>query len=391
MQILYDILYKPSSATDQGTMCSNINVTNNINAKTTNVLDNFNSCKDFVENETDAYLVAAAMTHFDMKSMDEEVVPDAIKAAPKKDKQLWLYNQVKDILEKYVMNKQSEEYRKIIDKVNTLNQPNQRTVFTCSECGKTYVYKKARDNHLKLKHKVDVVEPISSPTESRNQVAVKEDYVYNYACVRLSLGMLIFNFNDAVKEGDGERIVRCWKYMLLLFKAHSHNKYALAALQLLASILALLTPQQAHSLIWNRTVNNKGGAANNISLDLRMEHIVHLIKEMLANLGANLHPSAALRCSKAVKPIEDLLSSIDSELNVKRPSGKHTISRSQTDFQAIVKELHTKAEVFLEKCEEGREHSAFPKFQRSLLANLDHDKLNSWINNHKKTWSKQGF
>ena len=74
--------------TDQGTMCSNINVTNSINAKTTNVLDNFNSCRDFVDNETDAYLVAATMTHFDMKSMDEEVVPDAIKAAPKKDKQL---------------------------------------------------------------------------------------------------------------------------------------------------------------------------------------------------------------------------------------------------------------------------------------------------------------
>ena len=51
-----------------------------------------------------------------------------------------------------------------------------------------------------------------------------------------------------------------------------------------------------------------------------MEHIVHLIKEMLASLGANLHPSPALRCSQAVKSIEDLLCSIDSELNVKRPS-----------------------------------------------------------------------
>ena len=225
----------------------------------------------------------------------------------------------------------------------------------------------------------------------RQMVTTMYNNVYNYACVRLSLGMLIFNFNDAVKEGDGARIVRCWKYMLLLFKAHGHNKYALAALQLLASILALLSPQQAHSLSWNRTVNNRGGAGNNISLDLRMEHIVHLIKEMLANLGANLHPSPALRCSKAVKPIEELLSSIDSELNVKRPSGKHTISRSQADFQAILKELHTKAEVFLEKCEEGREHSAFPKFQRSVLAHLDHDKLIPGLIITRKHGQNKGF
>ena len=32
-----------------------------------------------------------------------------------------------------------------------------------------------------------------------------------------------------------------------------------------------------------------------------MEHIVHLHKEMLSNLGVNLTPEAALRCSKAVK------------------------------------------------------------------------------------------
>ena len=31
-----------------------------------------------------------------------------------------------------------------------------------------------------------------------------------------------------------------------------------------------------------------------------MEHIVHLHKEMLSNLGVNLTPEAALRCSKAV-------------------------------------------------------------------------------------------
>ena len=102
------------------------------------------------------------------------------------------------------------------------------------------MYEKARNSHLKLKHGVDFsTEPM---VEHPKQGEVKEDCVYNYACVRLSLGMLILNFNDAVKEEDGKRILRCWKYMLLLFKGHGHNKYALAALRLLANTKALLPP-----------------------------------------------------------------------------------------------------------------------------------------------------
>ena len=362
-----------------------MNVTNNVNAKTKKVEDNFNYCKDFVDTETNAYIVAATMSHFRMKSLEDEVIPHSMRTESIKEKQLWLYSHVKTILENYVMKRQSEEYSNIVDHLNTLNQPKHRTVFPCSECGKTY--EKARNSHLKLKHGVDFsTKPM---VKHPKQGEVKEDCVYNYACVRLSLGMLILNLNDAVK-GDGKRILRCWKYMLLLFKGHGHNKYALAALRLLANTKALLPPpppQKAHSLIWNITVNDKGGAGKNISMDLRMEHIIHLHKEMFSNLGANLHEPPALRCSRAVKYVEDLLSSIDAELVVKRPSGNHTVTRSQSDFQAIVKELHTRAEVFVNKAEEGR-HAAFPKFRRSVLSTLEYDKLNAWINEHKKKRAK---
>ena len=88
--------------------------------------------------------------------------------------------------------------------------------------------------------------------------------------------------------------------MLLIYKSHNNKKNVLASLHLIAKVNATLTPQKAHSLVWNRTVNNGGGARKNISLDLRMEHIVHLHKEILSNLGVNLTPEAALRCSKAV-------------------------------------------------------------------------------------------
>ena len=60
---MYDIFYT-SSPGDIGTMYSNMNIINCVNAKTSNVLDNLNSCKDYVNMETDAFITAAVLRHF---------------------------------------------------------------------------------------------------------------------------------------------------------------------------------------------------------------------------------------------------------------------------------------------------------------------------------------
>ena len=38
---------------------------------------------------------------------------------------------------------------------------------------------------------------------------------YDYKCQVISLGLLYLNFKDAVHEGDGDRVLRIWKYFLL--------------------------------------------------------------------------------------------------------------------------------------------------------------------------------
>ena len=40
------------------------------------------------------------------------------------------------------------------------------------------------------------------------------DTVYNYAREVISLGLLLFEFDDGVHEGDGDRIIRCWCFFL---------------------------------------------------------------------------------------------------------------------------------------------------------------------------------
>lgn len=392
---MYDILYHPNSANDVGSMCSNMNVTNNINAKTKNVLDNFNYCKDYVKVETEAFVVAAFMSHFEMETYDSQIaIPDYVVNGSKNSKVLWLHHNVKEMLEKFIMTKQQVEIQQMVHEVNQANEQvttPQRKTFPCHCCGKPFVYKKCRDRHLSKEHPDFVIpseEVESSPLEPPKTDKKETDHIYNYACARLGLGLLLHNFDDAVKEGDGDRIIRCWKFLLLIFKSYNHNKYALAALQLLANIKAMLTPRKAHSLIWNRTVNNKGRKGKNISLDLRMEHIVHLHKEMLANLGVNLNEKCALRCSKAMKPVEDLLQTIDDELLCKRPSGRHTVTRSQKDFELIVNELHNKGNVF--SVQPLREYQHFPRFKKTLVNDLNYKSLNNWINQHKRKWSNQG-
>ena len=52
------------------------------------------------------------------------------------------------------------------------------------------------------------------------------DKVYLYGKEMLNLGILWFAFNDAIKEGEGNRVLRYWKLLLVVFKAKHHTNYA---------------------------------------------------------------------------------------------------------------------------------------------------------------------
>ena len=89
------------------------------------------------------------------------------------------------------------------------------------------------------------------------------DSIYEYACCVLSLSLFMTEFNDAIKEGDGERVYRVWKYLLLLFRESGRTKYALEALNLHFQHYGL-PPRLAFEIVWSRFVNSKGGQGGNI-------------------------------------------------------------------------------------------------------------------------------
>lgn len=247
---MYDILFNPSSSCDIGTMCSNMNVTNQVNAKTNNVLDNFNYCKSYVKLENAAYICAATMEHFEMNSINdkaENFIPPRVLNGDKAERRTWLHNEVKCILQKHVMNEQKDYYAMLQDELREANKPKPEFYY-CSICGKKYKYEKAKVNHEAKVHSATMKTDETPLKQQPSMELTAVDPRYNYACSRLSLGMMIFNFEDAVKEGDRERIIRCWKFMTLIFRAYNHTKYALAGLELQLNLKALLTPYQANSL-----------------------------------------------------------------------------------------------------------------------------------------------
>ena len=66
------------------------------------------------------------------------------------------------------------------------------------------------------------------------------DRVVEYAMETLSLGLLLLEFKDSIREGDGYRVLRCWKYFLLIFRATQHKNYCIEALNLLMQYYYIL-------------------------------------------------------------------------------------------------------------------------------------------------------
>ena len=118
-------------------------------------------------------------------------------------------------------------------------------------------------------------------------------------------GALVLEVRDACAEGDGDRVFFCWQLMLPHSKATGRTKYSLEALRLQFQVKALLSPQLAHQVLWDRFVNTRGGLGRNIQNYLYSEHIVELIKNKITCMGVNLTEEALQRAAHSVNTWEE--------------------------------------------------------------------------------------
>ena len=149
--------------------------------------NNMNACEGFFLLVTEAHILSAAMTTFKMSSASDKpssmFFPDGFSDMGTLEQRRLLLHATKTVVDKFV-----------------------DLSFGSSESA-------------------------SSSTPEANQEPV--DHVNAYARELLKFGLLLMEFNDAIREGDGDRTIRCWRYFLLIFKASACTNYSVEAFTLL--------------------------------------------------------------------------------------------------------------------------------------------------------------
>ena len=189
------------------------------------------------------------------------------------------------------------------------------------------------------------------------------DSVQEYAKETLSLGLLLLEFKDGIREGDGNRVLRCWKYFLLFFRATKHKNYCIEAFNIQMQYYYILPKRYAEQMLWGRFINSEGGPGRNIPADLHKEHLNKLLKGTICHLGANKTPQAIIRAGKALGALKYILEEFDRSTGV-WVTTNHTTRSEAGDLMKMVTEL-SQNKVFSHK--PGRKHKIFPSIQCNKL------------------------
>ena len=216
------------------------------------------------------------------------------------------------------------------------------------------------------------------------QVESSTDGVYNYTRVLCHFASLASLFHDAWKEGDGPRIITCWKIFMLHFHASRKTKYALEALRFQFQ-LKTLHPYLVHQLTWGRFINTHGGEGRNIPCDLHNEHINRVFKEIIHNMGANFSQEASTRAARSISSLEKILKRFDSSTSIHPEASAHSRKSDRTDVNMVADIVKSSR---LLKYVDKRVHRNFPKFSANPLHQLDRVALKKWITTKAKQHTK---
>ena len=210
-----------------------------------------------------------------------------------------------------------------------------------------------------------------------------EDGIWNYHMSRLQIGLYFLNLEDAIKHGDGYRLLRCFKFALLFEYKHRHTKYAYLLLHFFVKFYVVLSEDEALRLLNNRFINYVGGVGNNIPLDLHMEHLNLMLKLLLKNSSGHLTEKTIQRNARSLHTLSAVMKAVNEDCNKKRPSGHHGGKDPESSVETIVKDLAA-GKVF--KHQPGRKgYKSFKNFKKDIIGS-DYRDFFTWAKNTIKRW-----
>ena len=207
------------------------------------------------------------------------------------------------------------------------------------------------------------------PNVSTNRVSMHAQEV-------LTLGLLWHNFHDSIKEGDGDRMLRCWKFNFLAFKAAKRKNYSIEALNLLLQVNYLLSPREAAQVKWCHTVNTMNHQGHNIPMDLHLEHFNRRLKSILRNMGSDVTERSVKLAAESIDVVHHVYNVFLAQSSEQKlDSVRHSYSSFEKDFKLILSVLQEQ-KVFISKT--SRHHSSFKKL-KPLFDQLKYEEILKWI------------
>ena len=229
--------------------------------------------------------------------------------------------------------------------------PVSQNTYQCSFCGKSYKKIKSLTNHLHSVHQGE-------------KIIVYEDYLQNYSKNALALCYIVKNFQDARKHGDGDRVIRLYKFLLIYFKIDGRTKYAYQSLHLFTQISHLLPPALAFELKWNRFVNTQRKVDTNVQLDRHLEYLNKYVKTDLKQFQGKITDKSVARCLRSYFKIQRIMDQNDKQLDFVPASGRHSCVSWEDDLKQLA-ERFNRADIF--NFELADIIPAFLVFQETIL------------------------
>lgn len=275
------------------------------------VKKDFNACEDFIDTVVSGHVLAAAMSTFGMMYTGDTpvdgIVPEDLWMETDEVRKEWLYRLCKQVYDRFIA--------------------------------------------------------ISLDT-SVGFVHTNDDSVSSYAIQLLRIGIIYLEFADAIREGDGQRVLRCWRYFLPIFRASNSTNYSCEALHFLYQHKYILSPRLSNQLMHGRFINVHGLVGRNIPLDLHMEHLNRFAKDSMRNLSSNKTQAATVaRVGKSLGTLTTLVENFDAENSVHLSTSRKKKPSAASDIKIITDELVTSGAFSVIR---GRKMKHFKKKQRSV-------------------------
>ena len=371
-------LFKGGSSIEGGTLqqLRNLICRRNISSNT-KISSNVNAVEDFLFLVIKCHLIAATLHYFSMESVNDTPKSNGFsedfKTLPWSTKKQLVFNCLFAIVDRYVIPQQFHmQYHHQTFQLSNSDNPHAMQIL------QEHIYLNPPIQGKKRRLPKSNVYDRPYATVAVKQVAV--DGVLNYATAVLNDGLLLLEYQDAIREGDGIRLLRCWKALLLYFHVSGHHNYAKEAVNLLAFVNATGTPRLASQVMWSRVVNTVGKKGRNIPVDLHNEHINQALKDAVCGLGANVTRQSILQCGKSLNGLMTVTKLFDKEHGIHKESTKHSKMSPKKDEQLILNELVNKSAVF--NYIPGRYHQSFPSIKPNIAQSLKIHKTTEWINKH---------